>query len=282
MISSIATRPLDVMPPTTYNEYQTSFQLECHVESAPQDVNLLAKPNPNLPNEYFGTRKPRGRARTLKQSWNENVLSFATKNKPPTSGKKNSTAGQPFGLLTSRTPSSLNIAKDVEPETDWGEGLSPRDNGIANALSFTPEPFHCASLHSPPQGLSDNSPAFTGSPLFDSLSSVEGAAATAPFFLPPNTSLPLSSGSDIVSGTISTLLQGSSLDAFPSPLSPLQDLDVNMGSLRQPIELIPPRSRAPRLSKVETIANVLDTLKKAKITPADFLLHILDESRFAS
>jgi hypothetical protein len=121
-----------------------------------------------------------------------------------------------------------------------------------------------------------------GSPSFDSLSSVGGTSATVPFFLPPNASLPLSSGSDIVSGTISTLLQGSSLDAFPSPLSPLQDLDVNMGSLRQPIELIPPRSRAPRLSKVETIANVLDTLKKAKITPADFLLHVLDESRFAS
>jgi hypothetical protein len=144
--------PLDVMPPTTYNEYQTSFQLEYHVESAPQDVNLVAKPNPNLPNEFFGTRKPRGRARTLKQSWNENVLSFATKNKPPTFGRKNSTTGQHFGLLTPRTPSSLNVAKDVDPETDWGEGLSPSDDGIANALSFTPEPCDTSSDRSHSSG----------------------------------------------------------------------------------------------------------------------------------
>jgi hypothetical protein len=121
-----------------------------------------------------------------------------------------------------------------------------------------------------------------GSLLYDSLSFVEGVAAMVPFFLPLNISLPLSSGSDIVSGATSTLLQGSSLDAFPSPLSPLQDLDVNMGSFHQPIELFLPHSCAPCLSKVETIANVLDTLKKAKITPTNFLLHILDESCFTS
>jgi hypothetical protein len=51
------------------------------------------------------------------------------KNKPPTFGRKNSMTGQHFSLLTPRTPSSLNVAKDVDPEMDWGEGLS-----------FTPEP----------------------------------------------------------------------------------------------------------------------------------------------
>ena len=83
--------------------------------------------------------------------------------------------------------------------------------------------------------------------------------------------------------TNSTLLQGSSFDALLPPyLSPLQDLDVNMDSLHKPIEFAIPRSRASRLSKVEVITNVLETLKKAKLTPLDFLLHLLDQSHFSS
>jgi hypothetical protein len=105
----------------------------------------------------------------------------------------------------------------------------------------------------------------------------------SPYFSPAvNVSLP-SSDTITSTATNSTLLQGSSFDALLSPyLAPFQDLDVNMDTLQKPIEFAVPRSRATRLSKVEVIAKVLETLQKAKLTPLDFLLHILDQPQFSS
>ena len=61
-------------------------------------------------------------------------------------------------------------------------------------------------------------------------------------------------------------------------LSPLQDLEVNIDSLHKPIEFAVPKSRLTRLSKIEVIRNVLETLstKKAKLAPLDFLQDVLD------
>jgi hypothetical protein len=103
----------------------------------------------------------------------------------------------------------------------------------------------------------------------------------SPHFSPAvNASLPPSSNSDTTTSTVtnSTLLQGSSFDALLSPyLSPLQDLDINVDSLHRTAS-----SRATRLPKVEVITNVLETLKKAKLTPLDFLLSVLDQPHFSS
>ena len=45
---------------------------------------------------------------------------------------------------------------------------------------------------------------------------------------------------------------------------------------------MPYRSRSARLSKIEVVTNILEALKKAKITPVDFLLHVLERPGFAS
>jgi hypothetical protein len=98
-------------------------------------------------------------------------------------------------------------------------------------------------------------------------------------------SLPSSSNSDLMTSPVtnSTLLQGSSFDALLPPyLSPLQDLDMNMDTLHKLIEFAVPRSHATCLSKVEVITNVLESLNKAKLTPLDFLLHLLDQPHFSS
>ena len=76
--------------------------------------------------------------------------------------------------------------------------------------------------------------------------------------------------------TNSTLLQGSSFDASLSPyLSPLEDLDVNTDFFHKPIKFAVPRSR---VSRVEVITNVLETLKKEKLAVLDFLLDVLNQS----
>ena len=69
---------LHTMLPATLDECQTSFQLENAVHFSSQDDQHITQPNPNLPNENFSTRKPWGRARKVKQPWDENILSFST------------------------------------------------------------------------------------------------------------------------------------------------------------------------------------------------------------
>jgi hypothetical protein len=127
----------------TLNEYQTSFQLENPVHFLSQDDQRLTytKLNPNIPNEYFSTRKRRGRARKLevKQSWDENISSFSTNIKTSGSDVKSTTTSQPYGLLTPRTPtSSIVVGKDTEPETDWGNMYrsysGDSDDGIGNRI----------------------------------------------------------------------------------------------------------------------------------------------------
>ena len=49
-----------------------------------------------------------------------------------------------------------------------------------------------------------------------------------------------------------------------------------------PIEFAVPRSRVTCLSRVEANTNVLETLKKTKLAPLDFLLDLLDQSYFSS
>ena len=51
---------------TIFYECQTSFQPENLVNFSSQDDQRVTKPNSNIPNEYFSTRKPRCRVRTCR------------------------------------------------------------------------------------------------------------------------------------------------------------------------------------------------------------------------
>jgi hypothetical protein len=133
------------MPHTTPEECQTSFQLETSVHFSLQDDQCVTEPNPNLPNENFCTRKPRGRAQKVKQPWDENTSSFSTALKTSSSDAKSTTTSQPYGLLTPRTPSSLTVVgNDAERETDWGTMCrSYSGDGVEYGTLFTPEPYVC-------------------------------------------------------------------------------------------------------------------------------------------
>ena len=67
-------------------------------------------------------------------------------------------------------------------------------------------------------------------------------------------------------------------DGASSPVSPLQDFDVNLQTLNKLHGYNASRVRAACTSKLEVLVDVLETLWKARLAPIDFLIHLLDAS----